>query len=906
MKRILFALISLLPLIAFSQTAPPIQWQNTIGSNGYDVIHAAQQTSDGGYIIAGHSTSNSSADKSENNLGFEDCWIVKLDVNGNIEWENTIGGSGAEFAMDVKQTSDGGYIIGAYSNSNASADKSENQKGSTDFWIIKLNSTGAIVWENTIGGNSNDELCSIEITDDGGYLAAGWSQSGISSDKTEASMGALDYWIVKLNSTGSIVWQNTIGGSAGDQLKSMAKTSDGGFLLGGQSNSGISGDKTEANLFSNDLWVVKVDDLGNIVWQNTITSGAEDYFESIQETTDGGAILGAWSNSNISGDKSENSQGVWDYWVLKLDPVGNIIWQNTIGGTQGDYLYDIKQTSDGGYLCGGFSDSGISGDKTDNTNGGLDYWIVKLDASGSILWQNSLGGSNLELFYDIVITDDNGYLLLGDSHSGIGGDKTEGNYGLTDFWVVKTAPECFNPTISNVTVNDNEVCIGDSIQLTITGDLQSAEYWAIYSGSCGGTLVDTTSQNSIWVHPTTNTDYFVRGEGGCVTPGTCSSVSVTVNDLPTVNAGIDSTLCVGATYTLNASGANLYSWNNGVGAVNPAVVSPTSNLHYTVTGTDVNGCINIDSVLVSVNNLPIVNAGTDTTLCIAATYTLHASGANTYLWNHGIGALNPANVSPTDTLQYTVIGTDINGCTNTDSVIVNVNVLPNVFAGNDTLICNNVDIVLTASGANTYEWIDVAIGNPVNTDPLTTDSTFIVLGTDLNGCSNSDTMEVTISVVPTINFTIGQDTICTSHSSISLSATPSGGVFTGNGVTGNTFDPATAPTPSPIITHTFTPGHGSTDDEFDVIMVSPCLGIGENEQNNIFLFPNPASDYLNISSSTSTITSIEIVDLTGRKIKTINLNTNSGMIDINELTNGAYLLNMITENGTTTKRFIKH
>ena len=182
-----------------------------------------------------------------------------------------------------------------------------------------------------------------------------------------------------------IEWQNTIGGSLPDYLNCMQQTSDGGFILAGSSQSGISGDKTEDSQGGSDYWVVKLDAFGNIQWQNSIGGNSDDYLTSIQQTIDGGYILGGYSNSGISGDKTENYQGLYDYWVVKLDATGNIQWQNTIGGNSWDELISIQQTNDGGYILGGHSSSGISGDKTENSQGDYDYWVVKLTNKISLI-----------------------------------------------------------------------------------------------------------------------------------------------------------------------------------------------------------------------------------------------------------------------------------------------------------------------------------------------------------------------------------------------------------------------------------------------------------------------------------------------------------------------------------------
>jgi hypothetical protein len=186
-------------------------------------LQSIKQTSDGGFILGGSSDSNISGDKTENCLGGTDYWMVKTDAMGTIQWQNTIGGSGYEYLFSIEQTTDGGYILGGYSSSNISGDKSENSIGGNDYWIVKTDSTGNVQWQNTIGGSSSDILYSINQTTDEGFILGGYSLSNITGDKTENNLGGRDYWIVKTDSTGNIQWQNTIGGSSNDQLQSINK-----------------------------------------------------------------------------------------------------------------------------------------------------------------------------------------------------------------------------------------------------------------------------------------------------------------------------------------------------------------------------------------------------------------------------------------------------------------------------------------------------------------------------------------------------------------------------------------------------------------------------------------------------------------------------------------------------------
>ncbi len=437
MKNLCLTFALFIALFSFSN-AQEIEWQNTIGGNDQDRLYSIHQTTDGGYILGGSSKSNISGDKTENCIGNLDYWIVKVDYQGVIQWQNTIGGNSVDDLYSIQQTTDGGYILGGRSGSSISGDKTENHiGGGGDYWIVKVDSQGAIQWQNSIGGSGPEFLNSIQQTADGGYILGGYSSSNISGDKTENCFGSNDLWIIKVDSQGAIQWQNTIGGSDNDRLNSILQSTDGGYMLGGYSNSNISGDKSENCVGLNDYWIVKLNSLGVIEWQNTIGGSDDDNLYSIQQTTDGGYVLGGSSRSNISGDKTENCNGGIDNWIVKVDSLGGIQWQNTIGGSFDDELWSIQLTSDGGCIFGGWSLSNISGDKTENCYGNWDYWIVKVDSLGDIQRQNTIGGNGWDFLFSIQQTTDGGYILGGYSASNISGDKKENYIGGSDYWIVK-------------------------------------------------------------------------------------------------------------------------------------------------------------------------------------------------------------------------------------------------------------------------------------------------------------------------------------------------------------------------------------------------------------------------------------------------------------------------------------
>lgn len=274
------------------------------------------------------------------------------------------------------------------------------------FFLIGFKTYGqqippAIEWQNTIGGTMSDFLYSLQQTNDGGYILGGRSVSDSGGDKTENSRGTADFWVVKIDSSGNITNQKTLGGADTDKLCRVRQTSDGGYILGGESDSDISGEKTENSMGSTDNWIIKTDSLFNIQWQNTLGGQVLTLCKTLNKLLMGITLYQERRLPPQSADKSENSMGGLDFWIIRLDEVGNVIWENTIGGSGNEYHADIHPTRDGGYILGGRSDSDISGDKTDSSNGNWDYWILKLDSSGNIQWQNSIGGSYVEDLYNL-------------------------------------------------------------------------------------------------------------------------------------------------------------------------------------------------------------------------------------------------------------------------------------------------------------------------------------------------------------------------------------------------------------------------------------------------------------------------------------------------------------------------
>jgi hypothetical protein len=444
-----------------------IQWENTIGGNDTEWVDFIELSKDQNYILGGYSYSNISGDKNENSRGLSDYWFIKIDdTSGNLLWQKTIGGNSIDHLTSAKETTDGGYILGGSSSSGMSGEKTQNSRGNDDYWVVKLDENRNIIWDKTYGGTGVDRLTSIIQTTDGGYLIGGSSDSDISAEKTDNSRGNIDIWIIKIDQSGDIMWQKTFGGSNSDWVQSLIETPDGGYILAGSSHSNISGEKSENSRGLRDFWVLKIDNSGTIIWQKTIGGNNGDYAKSIIATSDGNYIIGGDSSSNISGEKTEKTvNNSTDVWLLKINDLGQILWQKDIGAESTEAFADIRMTSDNGFILGIMSYSGISGYKTEASKGDRDYWTVKLDSTGKFEWDKTVGGDSSDQTQSIVQAKDGGYVTVGWSMSNISGDKTENKSGRQDFWVVKLQLCSQNLYVAS----NSPICLGDAIQLSATG-----------------------------------------------------------------------------------------------------------------------------------------------------------------------------------------------------------------------------------------------------------------------------------------------------------------------------------------------------------------------------------------------------------------------------------------------------
>ncbi|MCD6066837.1 MAG: C-terminal target protein [Bacteroidetes bacterium] len=364
--------------------AGTVLWKKIFGGTGDENATAICRTNDLGYIITAWSNSND-GDVSGNH-GNYDIWVIKIDSVGTMQWQRSFGGSGKDQPSGVIQTADGGYMVSGTTYTNNNGDVSANH-GAGDIWLVKLDASGSLQWQKCYGGSGNEEVSKVGIRQlpDGGYIVSGSTLSN--NGDVSGNHGFADYWIFRLDSSGTIQWQKTLGGNSCDYSESIELTPDGGYIVIGGATSD-NGDITDHISFCTfcpgmgsyvyqcmDYWITKLDSSGTVEWKKSIGGSTGDFPFHIHAAGNGSYIIGGMSQS-ADGNVSANHGGM-DFWAVNIDSLGNILWEKSFGGTGDDNLYtDICRTTDGGYvLC--CTSASNDGDVSGN-HGSTDIWVAKI------------------------------------------------------------------------------------------------------------------------------------------------------------------------------------------------------------------------------------------------------------------------------------------------------------------------------------------------------------------------------------------------------------------------------------------------------------------------------------------------------------------------------------------------
>lgn len=812
-----------------------IIWQKTIGGANEDRLYSSYYVNENKYVVCGgYSYSDSSFEKTQNSKGFSDYWIVVVNTEGEILWQKTIGGSAYEFLKSVIPTKDNGILLAGYSNSNISGDKTENNFNEplynySDYWIVRLDSNGNILWQKTIGGSDNDEVSASLATQDGGFIIGGTSKSSISGNKTSNTYGGGDYWVVRLDSIGNTLWQKNYGGSGNETLYRILHSESNGFYLIGTSTSGISGNKTTASKGSVDIWVIKIDSVGNILWQKSIGGNGLDYVYDAQPSTNG-IIIGSGTMTGVNGDKTEASKGMFDGWFFKLNSYGDIQWQKSIGGINDDRIYSILNTKNGGHILGCLSNSDSSADKNENSRGNYDYWMIKLNANASQVYGHVYQDLNYndmpdvgDIFYDNIkiqlSSKENTLTHLSNNGGKYHFSIDTGSYSvqcISEFNYFSTIPNSVTITNSNMgdsnlinfkvypvaQVNDGTV---ELIKNGIIRPNKSINYTVNYTNASGrdynGRIKLKLDSQLVFqnadVQPFSIVNDTIIWTITALPPYTSKKININIIPVSVSQVGkglksyceiyndsADATPLNNKFVLIDTVRASLDPNNKEVykTVLSPEEILQMPFLYYIVYFQNIGNDTAFDVIITDTldNNLDWA-----TFQPITASHNFQLSQINNrYIQfdflniklpdsttnekgSHGFVAYK---IRTKNNLQ---IGSSI---LNKASIVFDFNppiltnttktVIIDTKAGRDTVICQGDNITLTASGATTYQW-STGVGTPSATvSPLQT-TQYIVAGI-VSGVVQKDTVIVSVKPLPTIN--LGNDKALCSGDSIVITA----------------------------------------------------------------------------------------------------------------------------------------
>jgi PKD repeat protein len=628
--------------------------------------------------------------------------ISKSGFSQNLakQWDHTYGGYLQELLTGIIHTSDGGFLLGGFAQSDSGADVTEYTRGGRDFWIVKTDSAGNKLWDRRFGGMNEDRMYALDETSDGGFIIGGFTASDSTGDVSEHTRGNNDFWVVRVDSAGNKIWDKRFGGADYEWLSGVRQTPDGGFILGGWTFSDSTGDVSEPNRGSEDFWVVKIDPNGIKQWDKRYGGNGIDELWYLENSSDGGYILGGRTSSDSSGEVSQPSKGSTDYWIVKIDIAGNELWDKRFGGPGNDVFYYMQETTDGGFILGGYTQSVPGGDVTEPSRDTAtvdpvyigDIWIVKTSPLGVKQWDKRYGGDQKEdAFGYIQQTADGGYLFGSASYSNISGDKSENNFGMEQSWFVKL-------DTSGNKLWDKTIFSDGEDEFSYPLEVDSACYvianWS-FADSTGYKTEDSRGGNDYW---------FIKF---------CESSQP---QLPVANFSVSNpTLCEGGCFYFenHSYNASTFAWYfPGADVDSSSLVSPfdicyQDTGHYTVTliAINPNGSDTLESIdIIYISPLPdftITRSG-DTLFAPSYYAQYHWSVNGTSLFNDTLYYL----VAPV-TGDYTLSVVDTNGCPGSEGIL-NVNVglsdlsenkySVNVFPNPTESILNITGLVISKNG----------------------------------------------------------------------------------------------------------------------------------------------------------------------------------------------------------------
>lgn len=518
MKKLLTTAIILLSVFAANaQTIPALLWSKSMGGSAREMGYAIIPTGDGGSLSAVNANStNGDVTGVHGTSGWFDFWLVKQDSSGNIQWTKALGGTSTDICYDMCATSDGGYVICGYAISN-DGDVTGNHGGTADAWAVKVDNGGNIVWQKCYGGTALDRFRDVSPTSDGGFVFIGSTLSIDGDVSGQHNAANTDMWVVKTDSVGTLQWQRCIGGTNYDDGYGIVQMDDNSYWLTGEIWSTDFDGVGNHGYF--DYLVMHLDTAGSTLDRKIYGGTDQEFARGILKTNDNNAIvygMGSSTNGNVIG-----AYGNYDYWILKIDSVGNIIWQKCLGGTDSDAAYDAIQTADNGFIFSGYSASNdvmVSGN-----HGGNDAWIVKTDSLGNLEWQKSFGGTDDDESWAVAVNDDN-TILVGVNALSANGNILNSHGGPDEFWIGKLSSN-YNVISGTVYADLNNNLVQDTFELGLpnhpVSEVNSQQQaftdangkYEIMVFDSGSFTIVTDTLDHFGPHPQTQTAVFTTASG---------------------------------------------------------------------------------------------------------------------------------------------------------------------------------------------------------------------------------------------------------------------------------------------------------------------------------------------------------------------------------------------------------
>jgi len=410
--------------ISHSLSAQKILWQTCIGGSAVDNAMAFDIASDGCYMVAGSTRSYDVPDL-DKKTGDADIMVSKVNAMGMVLWKKHFGGSFTDEARDIRSLGKEGFII------VGSTDSKEFTKGKKDFYVVRIDYLGRLLWQKSYGGSGNDEAISVvRVPDKSGFIIAG--ETGSQDGDVVGNHGGLDFWVIRINNTGEIVWKKTFGGTNNDQAYAMTLTRDNNIMVTGpteSTNGDIVGSKGKTDIF-----LVKMDLNGTVLQKKVYGGNGFDIPFGLTKSYKGELMM-CGTTSSANGDiKSVN--GANDAFVMALDDNGGMIWTKSYGGGSEDGASSIAPTFKGHYIIAGATSSRDGDLAATNMQGQNDAWFFKVDSVGNIIQNKTIGGNRNEQFFATKEAPSGDYVAIGYTSSDNADLEHVVRKGNNDYWIV--------------------------------------------------------------------------------------------------------------------------------------------------------------------------------------------------------------------------------------------------------------------------------------------------------------------------------------------------------------------------------------------------------------------------------------------------------------------------------------